>query len=166
MDSFEKALMITLSFEGGYSNHGADRGGETNHGITKAVAIENGYTGDMRVIPKDVVEKIYRLKYWDVCKCGQMTEPMGIVVFDSAVNHGPSRAAKLLQKTFGMAEDGIIGPKTMSQALIADMDDVKEFLENRRKFYDEIIARDPTQLVFKAGWHNRINALELAIQHL
>ena len=36
-------------------------------------------------------------------------------VFDYAVNSGPSRAIKTLQKTFDVVADGIIGAQTMSK---------------------------------------------------
>ena len=56
--TFQDALKRVLKHEGGYIDHPSDPGGETNFGITKAVARNYGYSGSMRNIPADIVEKI------------------------------------------------------------------------------------------------------------
>lgn len=67
--TFQDALKRVLQHEGGYVDHPSDPGGETNFGITKAVARNYGYSGSMRNIPADVVEKIYKNQYWDAMSC-------------------------------------------------------------------------------------------------
>src|SRR3546814_13966192 len=49
----EGMIEATIGKEGGYSNHPADKCGPTMWGITERVARKNGYTGDMRNLPRD-----------------------------------------------------------------------------------------------------------------
>jgi lysozyme family protein len=114
--NFTEALKEVLKHEGGYVNHPNDPGGETNFGITVAVARENGYTGDMRTIPASVVADIYKRKYWDKVRADQMPESVRYALFDYAVNSGVSAAVRALQRVCGVADDGIIGPKTIAAA--------------------------------------------------
>lgn len=83
----------------GYVNHPDDPGGETNYGITKAVAVQNGYTGELRAIPFSKVKEIYRRKYWN--KIGGDNIPdqeIAVELFDTAVNMGVSRVSVFLQR--------------------------------------------------------------------
>ena len=67
--TFQEALKRVLQHEGGYVNHPSDPGGETNYGITKSVARQYGFKGSMKVIPMDIVEKIYKDQYWNAMSC-------------------------------------------------------------------------------------------------
>lgn len=109
---FKSALKIVLLFEGGYVNDPKDAGGETNYGITKAVAVENGYHGDMKSLPLSVVERIYKTKYWDAVKCDSLPSEIRLSMFDSAVNSGIGYSIKWLQRAVGVRDDGIFGDKT------------------------------------------------------
>ena len=113
---FESALKEVLKHEGGYVDHPNDPGGETNFGITVGVARENGYLGRMVEIPMQTVEAIYKKKYWDEIKAGSLPEHARLAVFDYAVNSGPRTAVKALQRVCGVADDGVIGPKTIAAA--------------------------------------------------
>ena len=65
MNSFDRAFDLLIGNEGGYVNNPKDPGGETNWGITKTVAVANGYTGDMRTMPKETAKCIYKKMYWN-----------------------------------------------------------------------------------------------------
>ena len=84
--------------------------------------------------------------------------------FDSAVNHGVKRAIKFLQLATGASPDGVFGPATQA-ALATTMEKLSEriviglYLAEREDFYDDIVARDPSQSVFLKGWKNRIAKL-------
>jgi hypothetical protein len=87
------ALMIAgvIAVEGGYVNHPADPGGETNMGITKAVAVQNGYAGPMRTLPREVAESIYYRQY--IVAPGYeplvaIDAPVTEELFDTTVNMG------------------------------------------------------------------------------
>src|SRR5690606_34301427 len=64
---------------------------------------------------------IYRRDYWEACKCDELPWPLALFVFDAAVNQGCDAKAglaaqKLLPQALDVAQDGIIGPKTLSAA--------------------------------------------------
>lgn len=115
MDKFNQCIKLVLENEGGYVDDPHDTGGETMYGITLAVARASGYTGPMRDLPMDMAKDIYRRKYWqEWMECAPM--PLCFELLDTAVNSGSVTAAKLLQRTLGVAEDGVVGPKTRAAA--------------------------------------------------
>lgn len=116
-----------LRAEGGYVNDPADRGGETNFGITKAVAVQNGYTGDMRKLPVNTAYDIYYKQYVKAPKfdqVGTLSVPIAAEMIDTGVNMGPRQATLMLQRALNalnnqgsdypdMAVDGLLGPGTL-----------------------------------------------------
>ncbi len=112
-----------IAVEGGYVNHPADPGGETHMGITKAVAVQNGYTGPMRTLPREVAESIYYRRYLIqpgyaplVTIDAAVTEEL----FDTTVNMGPARPSTWFQQSINilcgatLATDGRVGPGTIA----------------------------------------------------
>lgn len=172
MNRFDYCLRFVLDREGGYSDHKSDRGGATNFGITQktydASRQEAGVlTRPVFSITANEVTAIYRLRYWNVAKCGLLAEPLDLYVFDSAVQHGPARAVKLLQRALGVADDGQLGPKTIGalheEIAAGQLPELcRNFLAIRQDFYDDIVDADPTQQKFAEGWSNRLDHLRLA----
>ena len=111
--TFDEAFDILMEHEGGYSNHPSDPGGETMWGVTKRVALQEGYLGEMRLLPKETAKAIYKKKYWDAVHADELPEPIRYTVFDAAVNSGPKRAIQWLQQALGVGEDGVVGPVTV-----------------------------------------------------
>lgn len=151
--NFDTAFDRILSHEGGYSNHPDDPGGETMWGVTIAVARANGYTGPMRSMPRETAKAIYRSQYWDKVQADRMPFPVAFQVFDAAVNHGAAQAAKLLQRAAGVADDGIIGPKTL--AAVASRNAAVILLlfnAEREQFYTDL----KTWPSFGKGWSRRV----------
>jgi len=169
---FEKALPLVLKFEGGYVNHPLDKGGATNKGVTQKTydsyrTLSKLPLADVKNITSDEVTKIY-LRFWKGAKCDRIapTHPStAFVHFDCAINSGPSRAAKILQKSLGVASvDGIIGSITLGA--IAACDDSKLsaiYLANRDAFYNAIVKRNPSQKVFLKGWLKRTNHIRVTL---
>ncbi len=85
---FKKAVKFVLQKEGGYVNHPADPGGETKYGISKR-AYPDLNIKDLTV---EQAKEIYYRDYWLKAGCDEMDWPMSLVVFDTAVNMGVSRA--------------------------------------------------------------------------
>ena len=151
--TFETMMQRVLAHEGGYSNHPDDKGGATNWGITQATARANGFTGDMRFLPRETAVEIYRKTFWLRFKCDQLPSALAYQYFDACVNHGYANAAKMLQRACGVAVDGIVGAQTLQAAQTQPKRDlVLKFLSERAKFYTNL----GTFATFGKGWVRRI----------
>lgn len=94
---FEKAFAFVIRWEGVYSNDPRDSGGETKFGISKRSYPEL----DISKLTLKQAKEIYYQNYWLKSKCDELPFPLNIVVFDTAVNMGRSRAKEFLDKCFG-----------------------------------------------------------------
>ena len=159
MSNFEKCLEIILHHEGGYVNHPKDPGGETNLGVTKRVYEEWGGTKDMKDLTVEDVAPIYKKNYWDRVRGNDLPNGLDLCIFDFAVNAGPGRAAKMIQKMIGVTVDGGIGPNTL-RALglyeeevggIAEV--ILEYQKQRQAYYESLSTFD----TFGRGWTRRVD---------
>ena len=105
------------------------------------------------------VSPIYKKSYWDKCKCDDLPGGLDLCVFDFAVNAGPGRAAKFLQRMIGTTVDGGIGPNTL-KALgnyveeVGSVESVIETYQNaRQKYYEGLSTFD----TFGRGWTRRVD---------
>lgn len=158
-----------LMVEKGYVNHPADRGGPTKFGITQRTLSEwRGYwvsEEEVKQLEEEEARDIYYLKYFVAPKLHLLPKQMQPFLFDSSINHGPSRAIIFLQKAINkekiayLVEDGINGNRTREAALKAwyriEEDIIDAMVEERKNFYCAIVDNDPTQEVFLDGWLNR-----------
>lgn len=118
MADFKKALNYTFPVEGGYVDDPDDSGGATNYGITLKTAEAYGILTKeaLKNIPMNLVEKIYRDKYWKYDKLA--SQSVATKLFDMGVHMGLATAVKKVQSAInmfiggGLGEDGIYGPKT------------------------------------------------------
>jgi len=116
--NFRHALTQVLKHEGGFVNDPRDRGGATNLGVT--IGTLSGWLGrpatvaEVRALTARTVEPIYRKNYWDALEGDSLPTGLDLHVFDFGVNAGVSRAAKMLQRLVGVAQDGDIGPQTLA----------------------------------------------------
>ena len=153
MSNFDKAFDLLIGNEGGYVNNQADPGGETNWGITRAVAIDNGYTGNMKSMPKETAKQIYKKMYWDRLQCDQLPFVVAFQLFDAGVNHGNSQAVKFLQRALSVVDDGVIGAKTIAATnSLDDLQIVMLFNAERIEFYSSL----KTFSTFGKGWVRRV----------
>ena len=105
MNNFETAVNLTLEKEGILSDHKDDAGGLTKYGISQAA-----YPGlDIASLTKADAIAIYKRDYWDKAQCEEIPYPLDIMLFDTAVNHGVTKAVKILQESLGITADGVIG---------------------------------------------------------
>lgn len=118
--SFSFALTALFEAEGGYSDHPDDTGGKTRFGVTERLARAYGYEGEMRLLPRELAEKIYRDEFWNPLRLYEIESRfIAAEVLDTAVNMGPYQGARILQEGANLmgAElkvDGIIGDKTLA----------------------------------------------------
>lgn len=163
--------------EGGYVNHPADRGGPTNMGIT--IGTLSSWLGrratveEVRALTHAEAVSIYRQRYWSGPGFDRLDldQRIAINAMDAGVMSGPRRGAQFLQRALralgGTIDiDGAVGPETIRVARqVQDRVGVaalnNALCDERQRFYDGIIARDPSQDVFRRGWTNRVNRFRL-----
>lgn len=151
--NFETAFEILLKHEGGFSDHAADPGGKTRYGITEAVAREAGYRGDMRELPLDLAKLIYRSRYWNAVRADELPQSIRHVMFDAAVNSGTRQATLWMQRAVGVADDGIIGPKTMAALHALNADALRAKVLAQRLRFMTNLSNWPA---FGRGWARRV----------
>lgn len=113
---FSQAVARVLMNEGGYVNNPRDPGGETNWGISKRQYPDL----DIKTLTRDQAAAIYLRDYWQRLSADRLPHGLDYQVFDFAVNSGTGTAARRLQRTLGVVEDGNLGPVTL--AAIAKQD--------------------------------------------
>ncbi len=169
MKSVHDLISDVLKREGGFVNHRADRGGPTKFGITqKTLSAWLGRfatIGEVQALAEDTAREIYERNYFYAPRLDSLPALIQPILFDVAVNSGPRRAVQMLQNVlneagFGPVDvDGTLGPQTRkaAQAAAAEMGAylVNALVEERLAFYKQIVADDPSQIVFQDGWANR-----------
>lgn len=179
MGVFEKAHDFVARWEGGYAEHANDPGGATKYGISlrflKGQGLEVGDidgdgdidADDIKSLSPDDAAHIMRREFWDTLGLGDLGKPLcARVIYDTAVNMGPSYARKLLQKALGVPADGKWGPITRS--VLRTCDDRKTAVSMchiRRARYHELVKKNADLVVFLKGWLRRVDALEREVEH-
>ena len=147
------AFEILINFEGtSFTDYKNDNGGETRYGVSKA-----SYPNlDIANLTEDKAKAIYGTDYWIEGNCAKVKVDLQYPLFDFAVNAGVVTAIKLLQKCCGITEDGKFGSLTLMQS---DNISVEKFLLYRQWFYNDIAAKNPSQIEFLDGWTNRVKKI-------
>jgi lysozyme family protein len=127
--NFEQSLAFVLKWEGGYSFDPNDPGGETNFGISK----KSHPDLDIKNLTLEQAKEIYKNEYWNKCRCNVFEWPYDIILFDTAVNLGVTKALIFLQENSTSWSD---------------------FLFARIGFYCKISPK--TKDRFLRGWINRV----------
>lgn len=156
-ENFDTSLAAVLAHEGGYSNHPEDNGGPTNLGITLASyrkwVARDGNIDDLRGLTKGQAAKVYRGAYWNAISASDLPSGIDYAVFDFAVNSGPARAAKALQRIVGATVDGKIGPATLAAVKLSDPAKVITQLCDNRLAWLKTLSDWET---FGRGWERRV----------
>lgn len=186
--SFQLALEHMLQFEGGYANDPADSGGETFRGISRknwpkwagwpAIDLAKSLGHNTRraidaqfednpQMAADVAA-FYRANFWDPWARHDLPSRLTEKLFDTAVNMGQSRAAKLLQRAVNdlgtvvkLAVDGAIGPRTLDAvevilgALNGEARLLAAYCGAQADHYRAIARAKPSQAKFLKGWLRR-----------
>ena len=160
----KRAITEGLRHEGGYVNHPGDPGGATNKGITIATFrryIKPGGTiADLKALTTDQAIIVYKRRYWDAVLGDMLPSGVDFAVYDFAINSGPSRAAKYLQKVVEVKQDGKIGPATLAAAEYWPTDAIiNAICDERLAFMKRIKNRKTGKrlwLTFGTGWGRRV----------
>lgn len=134
-NKFFTSLRFVLDHEGCYSCNPKDPGGETKWGISKQYHPEL----DIKNLTPQQATEIYYNEYWLPAKCPDLSYPICVVVFDTAVNMGVTTALSYLKRTGN---------------------NVNEYITTRRQGYVERVKKDPVKQRFLAGWLNRLSDLQ------
>ena len=156
--NLEQAMKLVLAHEGGYSNHPADPGGATNLGVTQKVydayrQRKGQKLQSVRAIGTEEVNTIYKRQYWDAVKADDLPSGLDYAVFDYAVNSGPARAIKDLQRVVGVAVDGVVGNVTLAAIQQQDVFAIIDGLCERRMAFLRSLK---TWKTFGRGWASRV----------
>jgi len=141
-NKFFEFLNFILECEGGYNNYKQDK--PTNFGITQYIynvyRKDNGQKiQDIKLIKKEEAIIIYYEYFWIPSKAELLDYPLSLVYFDMYVNSNPKDAKNVLKRS---------------------NNNIKQFIENRRKFYNDIVKIHPEKKIFLKGWNNRLDKLQ------
>ena len=162
--------------EGGYIDHPNDRGGPTKFGITLKTLMNHRDdplvdADDVKALTEDEAREIYRERYLKAPKINRLPMELQPCVCDFAVNSGPRRAIRAVQRTANalnrgrpgipIETDGVIGGMTLAAVETAvqrwgGQRMIDEICRDRLRFLAGIVERDPTQAVFIKGWTRRV----------
>lgn len=160
--------------EGGFVDDPDDPGGATRYGITLATLAD--WRGapvsreDVARLDREEARRILLDRYYQ--RPGLPALPLSLQAFltDSAVNHGPAAAIRMLQTVLnavsgsGLATDGALGPISLAQAMTEERRLgpwlLRSLIEERRRFYFRIVAGRPASGKFLRGWINRAQSFE------
>ena len=113
---FDDAFEALMGHEGGYVNDPRDLGGETRFGISK-----RAYPSlDIKALSLADAKAIYRRDYWLPSGCEAVPEALRFDLFDMAVQSGVRASVLALQKAAKVAEDGVLGPKSLTAIAASD----------------------------------------------
>jgi lysozyme family protein len=160
--NWDNAFKMMLASEGGYVNHPSDPGGMTNLGVTKRVWEEwvgrESNEKEMRSLTPDMVEPLYKRKFWDAVRGDELPAGISYLIFDFAVNAGVGRSIKTLQSAVGVTPDGGFGPMTMAAVQAVDpVELVEKFSQAKEDFYRSLNTFE----TFGKGWLNRVAAVKV-----
>lgn len=155
--SYDRAFALVLKHEGGWVDHPADPGGATNLGVT--IRTLSDWLGqpatkaEVKALTREKVAPIYRRNYWDRVAGDDLPAGVDYAVFDWAVNSGPKRAIIGLQRVVGVADDGRLGPITLTAVRGMDPTAIVNRLNDDRLTFLRQLSTWPT---FGKGWSNRV----------
>jgi lysozyme family protein len=168
-DPFGRPFAITVGHEGSnwdrtYGDDGNWTGGKVGNGLLRGskfgisaaahpcVDIENLTLAD--------AEAIYRSDYWAPIRGAILPAPLGVIVFDAAVNNGVEQAIRFLQEAVGVPNDGDFGPET-ANGLARVANDIPSVAADFMALRTDFMARNPKWQLFGKGWSVRLQKLPL-----
>lgn len=183
MADFNTSYKHTSENEGGYANNPADNGGETYMGIARkfwptwkgwklidlikqqygtSAAIINKHAGSSQII-QSLVAEFYKTNFWYPNNLHLINDQqLANNVYDFGVNAGIGTAAKRIQRAANsvcgnLVVDGKVGNATVLAINKLDGKAVYDaFNIERKAYYDNIIANNPSQAQFRKSWYSRI----------
>ena len=159
-DRYAESLRRVLVHEGGKVDDPDDPGGRTNRGVTQKTynawrRSKGKGSLDVFKMTDEECAAIYKERFWDVIRGDELPPGVDYVVFDGAVNSGPSQSVKWLQRALGIkAADGQLGVLTLDKVQGVNDHDalVERICEQRMKFLQAL----KHWWKYKNGWTKRV----------
>jgi hypothetical protein len=170
---FRQALSILLPLECEFAQDGetieienvpGDSGGRTFAGIDES----SNPTFPYHAPTPHAVVATYEQE-WNHLRACELPHPVGVALFVQGTNQGARPCQLMIQNAindFGekINVDGLLGPATIRAAWNINGEDLtRAFLAKSRARYTHIITNNPSLQKFKAGWLNRVAAIEKAL---
>lgn len=177
MSTFDKAHKFTAKWEGGYGENQNDPGGATKYGISLRFLKQQDFdigdidgdgdvdADDVRALTPDDAARLMKREFWDGLGLNEVKERCAMVLYDTAVNMGPSFARRMAQRALGVRADGAWGPVT--RGALRECDDKKTAIAMchiRRARYHELVKKNSKLSEFLKGWLRRVDSLEGEIE--
>lgn len=166
------ALIFTLAWEGGFTNHPLDPGGATNFGVIQSRYDQYRTSKKLskqsvKFITKAEYVEIYDEYYWDPVRAQYLSGPLGLALFDTAVNLGVGGALSRLQASMKLPVTGKwtqnISDKIHDSNQLEIAINICKLRVAKRHAR---VRQRPDQVVFLRGWLNRDNALLRKVKSL
>ena len=161
-----------FKWEGGFVNDPLDRGGATNMGVTLATWRQVGYdkdgdgdidAADMRLLTRADATVVLKKFYWDRWKADQIVNQSVADILVDWVWASGKWGIVIPQRLLGVADDGSVGPKTVTALNSANQQEIHgKIADARATFIDDLIRHDPTQERFRKGWMNRLRDFQFS----
>lgn len=159
--TFDEAFDRLIGHEGNFTDDRRDRGNWTS-GVIGRGQLKGTKYGisamtyphlDIKNLTLDQAKSIYKQDWWDRLDADHIDSAIVFQVWDFAINAGMSTAKRKLQSAVGVADDGIIGPITLSAVNKMDLNDVlMRFNAQRLDYY----TRLSTWSTYGKGWTRRV----------
>ncbi len=163
-----------FSWEGGFSNHPLDQGGPTNKGVTfNTFAVyckRKGYPSPtlerLKALTDEQAMDILKTLYWDRFRADDIdSQAIANILVDWLWGSGGT-AIKHVQRIVGVADDGIMGPKTLRAINASCAHELFDKIwQTRKEFLYNIVERKPSQQVFIKGWMRRLESITFEKLH-
>jgi lysozyme family protein len=172
---FDRAFEQTIGIEGGFSRDPDDNGNWTGgrKGLGELKGTKYGISAaqypslDIENLTLHGAKEIYRRDYWNPLRLDSIdNEAIQEEVFDTGVNMGIGRSARILQGAVNfleignpLSEDGQIGPRTLERVNFwcrKDPEALHKVLNGLQFMRYFEILQNPTQEKFAWGWMKRI----------
>ena len=160
--TLKDALVFTLKWEGTvFTDHPNDYGGPTRYGIIQRVYDRYRRSKGLPVrsvnfITEPEYNEIYEKNYWNPVRSEWLSGPLGLTLFDTAVNLGVGGALSRLQAALKLPITGTWTQNISDVIHSADQTAIALTICNLRiKKRHDRVKQNPTQKVFLKGWLNR-----------
>jgi lysozyme family protein len=162
--TFDDMLDCIFGSEGGYDGNPLDpgnwTGGAVGAGVLRGtkfgIAAASFPTLDIAGLTQAQAAAIYRFSYYNKIGGDSLPPPVGLLIFDCAVNQGDGAAARLLQTSVSADADGVVGPATIAatnRAYSADSHGILREIAARRALR---YATTGNLDAFGLGWMRRL----------